>query len=451
MRYTLSMGEHHARPLRDAIFSVPGCEGAAYLLCGISVTDEETRLLVRDVVPVADADYLRREPLRLSIDSTSYARAVKQAKAMNASIVFVHCHPDGIPEFSAQDDLEEPKLMAFFSERLPARLHGSLVVSGESEMSGRVWVKNEWRRMSRVRVVGDRLRFIDRDSVTTAHWFDRQIRAFGDELQALMSQLHIGIVGCGGTGSPVAEMLCRLGVGRLSLFDGDALEDTNVTRVWGSTLRDSGENKALVLATHLEHIGMGTKISVFDRYISEQAVAAKLRDCDVVFGCTDAQHPRGLLGQLALRYLIPVFDVGVKISASEGRITGIDGRVTTLLPGSACLFCRERINAEAIRLEQLSAVERAERVREGYAPELPGNAPAVVTFTTGIAVQAVNEFLHRLSGFMGDRTSTEVLVRFHVGRSGTTSTPPVGDCQCSNTSIWGRGDSPTFLDVSWTS
>jgi hypothetical protein len=44
VKYTATIGEHHARPLLDLIFSKKGLEGAAYLLCGVSTTDTETRL-----------------------------------------------------------------------------------------------------------------------------------------------------------------------------------------------------------------------------------------------------------------------------------------------------------------------------------------------------------------------------------------------------------------------
>lgn len=451
MRYTLTMGEHSARPLLDAIFSKPGHEGAAYLICGVSITDSETRLLVRDVVPVEDREYLVREPLRLSIDSSSYARVAKTANAKKAAVVFVHSHPEGIADYSPQDDREEPKLMAFLAGRAPGRTHGSIVVSGPAQMTGRVWVDGRWVPLNRIRLLGSRFRFLDQGSGVPPPWFDRQVKAFGKELQALLGQLHIGIVGCGGTGSAVAEQLSRLGVGTLSLFDGDKLEESNVTRVYGSTIADVGKNKASVLGAHLRAMGLGTTVHAYHEFISVQAVAKKLRDCDLVFGCTDAQAPRGLLVRLALRHLVPVFDTGVKITAPGGIISDITGRVTSLFPGTACLFCRGRITAERIAFEQLSAEEKLTRVREGYAPELPDHDPAVLTFTTAIAAQAVNELLHRLSGFMGpERNSTEVLPMYHASKWGKNSLPPSAGCMCADQDGWGRGDARSFLDVSWT-
>ena len=159
----------------------------------------------------------------------------------------------------------------------------------------------------------------------------------------------------------------------------------------------------------------------------------------------------GLLVKLALRHLIPVFDVGVKITSSEGTITDITGRVTELFPGNACLFCRQRITAERIAFEQLTSDEKASRVREGYAPALRDRDPAVIMFTTAVAAQAISELLHRLSGFMGaDRSSTEVLLRFHANHVGKNSQPPGPDCMCADRDGWGRGDAKSFLDVSWT-
>src|SRR5438105_1196211 len=89
-------------------------------------------------------------------------------------------------------------------------------------------------------------------------WADRQGRAFGKETQALLSRLHVGVVGTGGTGSAVYEQLVRLGVGRVLAIDEQTLTDTNVTRVHGSGLGDVGMAKAAIAQRHAEQIGTGT-------------------------------------------------------------------------------------------------------------------------------------------------------------------------------------------------
>jgi tRNA A37 threonylcarbamoyladenosine dehydratase len=62
-------------------------------------------------------------------------------------------------------------------------------------------------------------------------FFDRQVRAFGTDVQKLLKRLRIGMVGVGGTGSAVAEQIIRLGVGSVLAADGEAFEASKVNRV----------------------------------------------------------------------------------------------------------------------------------------------------------------------------------------------------------------------------
>lgn len=175
-----------------------------------------------------------------------------------------------------------------------------------------------------------------------------------------------------------------------------------------------------------------------------------LRDCDIVFGCTDKELPRAILQQLALRYSIPVIDLGVLIDSHEGKILSVHGRITTLKAGEACLFCRGRISAERIRIETLSDEDRQLQIKDGYAPELETPAPSVIAFTSGTASLAVSELLQRLTGFMGeDRQSSEVLVAFDLSRIRTNRVLPNQDCICVDQATWGSGDVKPFLDMMW--
>jgi molybdopterin/thiamine biosynthesis adenylyltransferase/proteasome lid subunit RPN8/RPN11 len=453
MSYSLTILEGHYGTLDQSVFSCSGLEGAAYLLCGRSVTANETRMLVREVIPVSNEHYLIRGPNRLSIDSMSYSAVAKRARDTDASIIFVHGHPKGLPNFSEQDDREEPKLLEFLSRRVPGVPHGSLVLTPGKLENGRVWTRDGWTYLDRIRVIGNRFRFFDFQSnqIPLPDFFDRQVRAFGPDIQNLLRRLHIGIVGLGGTGSPTVEQLVRLGVGMISVFDGGAFECSNATRTYGSSLTDDGVNKADLSSAHVTKIGMGTIVNAYARHITDESTARHLRECDIVFSCTDKQAPRGILIQLALRYLIPVFDMGVKIDAPKSVIRGIDGRVTTILPGEACLFCRERITPHGIQLESLSPEERAARANEGYAPQLETAEPAVIAFTTAVASQGVSELLNRLTGFMGpERNSSEVLISFMHSEIRRNRTPPVQGCMCTERELWGCGDEKSFLGLFWS-
>jgi proteasome lid subunit RPN8/RPN11 len=442
--------ESQLAELHELLFDRPGVEGAAFLLCGESQSERGVKLIAHAIVPIAEENFLRREVDGLSISSAALTRIAKLAKYEGLSVVFAHSHPEGFADFSDQDDQEEERLLPFLQARVPDRVHGTLVLT-ESDIRGRLYVPHRISSDS-ILVVGQRFRMWSRTQENPiAPFYDRQVRAFGHDIQRLFAKLHIGIVGLGGTGSPVAEQLCRLGVGRLSLFDGDRLDITNVNRVYGSTTADAGILKVDIAKRHLENIGLGTVIEVFPKHITEVDTALTLRDCDIVLGCTDKEIPRAILIQLSVRYSIPVLDLGVLISSEGGKISGVHGRVTTLFAGEACLFCRGRISPEAIRIEGLSDADRERQIRDGYAPELQEPAPAVIAFTSATASAAVSELLHRLTGFMGnDRQSSEVLLALDQSRVRTNRIEPRENCLCSDQSIWGRGDAKPYLDMVWT-
>lgn len=441
--------EDHLAQLRQLLFDRPGVEGAAFVLCGEANSGGARKLISHAVVAIAEDDYLRREPYRLSIGSRALSRITKLARFENLSVIFAHSHPGGFCEFSEQDDEEEAKLIPFLESRLPGRLHGTVVLT-EDSITGRLYVPGR-TQPDAILSIGARIRILRSNiSPELPDFFDRQVRAFGKESQAILRALRVGVVGLGGTGSPVAEQLYRLGVGELVFFDGDCLDETNLNRVYGASLSDVGHPKVEIAKRRLDHVGLGTQIEAVTDHISWEESARRLTTCDVVFGCTDKQIPRAILTQLSLRYFIPVIDLGVLIDSADGKLRGIHGRVTTLLAGEACLFCRGRISAEAMRVESLSNADREQQIKEGYAPELAEPAPAVVAFTSAVASFAVSEFLHRITGFMGDeRLSTELLINFDQSKVRTNRVSVGENCICSTDALFGRGDEDPFLGMIW--
>jgi hypothetical protein len=64
--------------------------------------------------------------------------------------------------------------------------------------------------------------------------------AFGKPFNQMLQSLRVAVIGLGGTGSPVATLLARSGVGELVLIDGDRLEASNLNRVRGYRRRFGG-------------------------------------------------------------------------------------------------------------------------------------------------------------------------------------------------------------------
>ena len=305
-----------------------------------------------------------------------------------------------------------------------------------------------------VRITGPSLRLLlPDDTDAAADVYDRQIRAFGADGQHLLGNLRVGVVGAGGTGSAVVEQLVRLGVGEILVIDPDTINDdgSNVTRVYGSTMADRGVAKVALAQRNADRIGLGSELNAVQGTINDEAVARLLTDRDVIFGCTDDNRGRVTLGRLATWYLIPVIDMGVKLTSRDGRLQAIEGRITVIDPGVGCLQCRGRINAMALQAEILTPGERAQRVDEGYAVGLDEQDPAVVTFTTGVAAHAASELLQRLFVLDDGSPSSELIIRFHARDIRRNSRAGVPGHWCVDARNLGAGDTVPFLGTTWTS
>ena len=458
MKYSVTFREEDYEALVAHLFSHGNSERAAYLLCRPSISENETRLMIREIIPVQDHDVAESSRSHMRIPSLSFRRALKRANETKQCFIFVHSHPPEVSHHSEQDTLEERKLFKTAYIRVSTKgVHGSIVISSPTNPQGRIWLEDGTNvPVWVIRSIGKKFRFFSDLITSSTHniqLFDRQIRAFGSDIQKLLSNLTVGIIGVGGTGSSIAEQLIRLGVGHLIISDGQMLERSNVNRVYGSRISDNGILKIRLIERLASDIGTGTIITSFDENITCESVMKKFRDCDIIFGCTDDEWGRSILARFAIYYLIPVFDMGVRVASENEMIKSVEGRVTTLLPGEACLFCRGRIDPRNILNESLEATNPEEakaRRKEGYIPQLAEPAPAVVPFTTTIAAAAVSELLHRLTGYLGDeRVSNEVIYQFHNSKIRTNRFLSKPDCICNDPSFIGRADSTPFLDLTW--
>lgn len=457
MVYTVTFLQEVFDRATTHLFADASVEQAGYFFGKISTTDRETRFILREFAPVERKHIISQRRDGIVIAGISYVTAMQHADRTRQSFWFVHSHPEGCNEFSQQDDAEEPKLFRTASVRVdtPA-LHGSMIFPIGHPPIARIWREGKVAAaVERIRVIGQRFRFWTsaRDGAPLPEFVDRQVRAFGTDIQRVLQRLHVAVVGAGGTGSAVCEQLIRLGVGEISTFDPQTLDQSNVNRVYGSSVNDEGGAKVDLIERLAEFVAVGTVVHPHNHSIYERDVAMTLRDADVIFGCTDDDFGRAILNQIAIRYSIPMIDMGVLIDSEDGTIRSVCGRVTTVYPGAACLLCRNRITSDRITRDSLMHFNPAEAEglrREGYAPELLENAPAVIPFTSSIASAAVIELLQRLTGFMySGRTATEIIHYFDREEIGHNSVAPAKDCLCSAPHVIGSGDTRDFLGMNW--
>ena len=224
----------------------------------------------------------------------------------------------------------------------------------------------------------------------------------------MLRGLRAGIVGGGGTGSAVAMLLARLGVGQVAIFDADIVEASNLNRLHGATrvVADAMRRKVEVIARETARLGIGVRAIPFRGWIDSPEVRDALKSCDVIFGRTDDHDGRLLLDRFARFYAIPVIDVGLAMEPGPGGVfRDMGARVTVLVPEAPCLVCRSVIAPHVAAEEALarrSPAEYARRKREAYIRGGGDPAPAVVTFATEAATMAVNELLQGLTDFRGE-------------------------------------------------
>lgn len=458
MTATLVAPDHIISELQAAAFN--DVETAGVILASIVPAGNSLRLLAREIHWVDESAYAVRAHNSLRIASDGYVQALARAERIGAAAIWLHTHPgmDSLPEPSRHDKIVDDQLADLFRIRTGSPYYGALIVSptqGDFTFTGHLLDGvGAPIDIGRLWSVGNRLRLRQSlHSLTSglSPAFDRNVRAFGMAVQHTLNQLRVAIVGCGGTGSAVAEQLVRLGVRQFLLIDPDHLSASNVTRVYGSGLSDVDKPKVDVLASHLGRIAPDTIVDSTQGMITVEGTARKLTASDVIFGCTDDNAGRLVLSRLATYFLTPVFDCGVLLTSSEdGTLTGIDGRVTVLVPGQACLVCRGRIDLARAAAELLTPEERSRRVDEGYAPGLGRTEPAVVTFTTAAAAAAVSELLERLIGFGTEPRPSEMLLRYHEREISTNLAEPNDHHYCApSAGKLGIGLTQPFLELAW--
>lgn len=118
------------------------------------------------------------------------------------------------------------------------------------------------------------------------------------------------IVGLGGGGCVLAELLARHGVGNFILVDGDTYDDSNKNRQLYAVASTLGQNKAKVAAQRLQDINPRIRTVVHPEFISESNYAKILYDFEsmipaVVCDAVDGSHNKSMLADFCQRFDLP--------------------------------------------------------------------------------------------------------------------------------------------------
>lgn len=154
--------------------------------------------------------------------------------------------------------------------------------------------------------------------------YDRNFNTLSLAEQKQLKDSHVTVIGLGGLGGGVCEMLARVGVGQLTLIDGDSFEASNLNRQLLSAEHLIGTLKAKAAEDRVAAINSEVRVTALVEYLDDTNLYDRIKDADLVADCLDAIDTRFMLQKAALNAAIPIV---------SGAIAGVTGQVTTILPG----------------------------------------------------------------------------------------------------------------------
>ncbi|BDZ70330.1 HesA/MoeB/ThiF family protein [Methanobacterium petrolearium] len=150
---------------------------------------------------------------------------------------------------------------------------------------------------------------------------DRQKGILDENQQIKVKKSQITVIGCGGIGGAVLEMLARMGFGKLRIIDKDIFEISNLNRQIMSNIESIGKPKTEVTKKELQLINPSIKIEAFNEELNNENVHKILEGSEIVIDALDNLLTRIIVSRYAKKMNIPFI---------HGAIHGTMGQVTVI-------------------------------------------------------------------------------------------------------------------------
>ena len=144
-------------------------------------------------------------------------------------------------------------------------------------------------------------------------WQQRTELLLGKDRMEHLRNSHVLVVGLGGVGAYAAEMICRAGVGKMTIVDADTVQPSNINRQLPALHSVIGRPKAEVLAERFRDINPDLELTVLPVYLKDETIPELLDSAkfDFVVDAIDTVAPKCYLIYNALKR-------GIKIVSSMG-------------------------------------------------------------------------------------------------------------------------------------
>ena len=153
--------------------------------------------------------------------------------------------------------------------------------------------------------------------------YQRNLGVISPLEQVKLLQSKVAIIGAGGLGGTILELLTRIGIGKLIIADKDIIVDSNLNRQILSNETNLGQSKTDAAVKRVKEINSSVEIVGHSVFIDSDNVKEIIEGADVAVDALDNLPSRFVL-QKACRDL--------KIPLVHGAIAGFNGQLTTIFP-----------------------------------------------------------------------------------------------------------------------
>ncbi|MGC9373272.1 MAG: HesA/MoeB/ThiF family protein [Thermovirgaceae bacterium] len=153
--------------------------------------------------------------------------------------------------------------------------------------------------------------------------YERSTGTLGLEGQARLLSATAAVVGCGGLGGLIVDLLARSGVGKLVLVDDDIFTDNNLNRQLLSEEGLIGSRKVDAAAAHVTSVNGAVETVPLAERLTDKNARSILSNCDIAVDGLDNNTSREILRQACRDLEIPMV---------HGAIGGFWGQATVLYP-----------------------------------------------------------------------------------------------------------------------
>lgn len=159
-------------------------------------------------------------------------------------------------------------------------------------------------------------------------WQQRTALLLGDEKMERLRKAHVLVVGLGGVGAYAAEMICRAGVGRMTIVDADTVQPTNINRQLPALHSTLGQPKAEVLASRFRDINPDIQLTVIPAFLKDENIPQLLDAAayDFVVDAIDTLAPKCHLIAEAMKrrlHIVSSMGAGAKSDITQIRFADL--------------------------------------------------------------------------------------------------------------------------------